>query len=87
MDVNKNYEYLMAQLPLELIHKTQAAKDFQMAQVVKQRAWVAQTVVEPSKTLRQSFEGSHGTYDAGGKIKRAPEPVEGSMTKSLDVQA
>jgi hypothetical protein len=88
MDVGSGaYQYLMAQQPLELIHKTQIAKDFHMEQADKQKRWVEQTVSEPSKALRMSYEGHAGTYDAAGKIKRGPEPVEGPMSKSIDIEA
>tara|TARA_B110000495_G_C22956518_1_gene560450 strand:- start:562 stop:825 length:264 start_codon:yes stop_codon:yes gene_type:complete len=87
MDIKSNYQHMMAQQPLELIHKTQMAKDFQMEQVVKQRRWVEQTTAEPHKAMRKSYEGHNGTYDAAGKVQRGPQPVEGAMSKSVDVQA
>jgi len=90
MDIKSNYHHMMAQQPLELIHKTQMAKDFQMEQVVKQRRWVQQTTAEPHKSMKKSFDDVHkgaGTYDAAGKVQRGPQPVEGAMSKSVDIQA
>ena len=88
MDVNgPGFSHNYATQPLELIVKTQTAKDFHMEQADKQRRWVEQTVSEPNKALRMSYEGHAGTYDAAGKIKRGPEPVEGPMSKSIDIEA
>lgn len=88
MDVNSPaYQYLMAQQPLELVHKTQMAKEFYMDQAIKQRRWVEQTTAEPHKAMRKSYEGHDGTYNSAGKIQRAPTQVEGDISKSVDIQA
>jgi len=82
------FSHNYASQPLELIVKTQQAKDFHMDQVDKQRRFVEQTVSDPYKMLRQSYEGSHGTYDAGGK--KVSKPVfesNADNVKSVDIKA
>jgi hypothetical protein len=79
------YSNNYASQPLELIVKTQQAKDIQMDLAVKQRNWVQQTVTS-HKAMKQSYDAAE-TYNSSGKIKRQPEPVEGAMTKKVDVKA
>ena len=37
--------------------------------------------------LAATFNSAKDLYDAAGKIKRGPEPVEGPMSKSIDIEA
>ncbi len=84
MDVNsKEYRHMMAQIPLELIHKTQAAKEIQMNVVEKIRERTEQSIRAPQKALAQSYEGHNGTYGADGRKTHIPQ-VE---AKRVDIQA
>ena len=80
MDVNSpEYRHMMAQIPLELIHKTQAAKEIQMNVVEKIRERTEQSI----KASAQSYEGHNGTYGADGRKTHIPQ-VE---AKRVDIQA
>ena len=58
MNVNSpEYRHMMAQIPLELIHKTQAAKEIQMNVVENIRNRTAQMVKAPQEALAQSYDG------------------------------
>jgi hypothetical protein len=84
MDVNSpEYRHMMAQIPLELIHKTQAAKEIQMNVVEKIRERTEQSIRAPQKALAQSYEGHNGTYGADGRKTHIPQ-VE---AKRVDIQA
>ena len=87
MDIKgPGYSNNYASQPVELIVKTQRAKDIQMDLAVKQRNWVEHTVSN-HREMKQSYDAMAETYNSSGKVKRQPEPVEGSMTKSVDIKA
>tara|TARA_R100000541_G_scaffold1705_5_gene6566 strand:+ start:1747 stop:2010 length:264 start_codon:yes stop_codon:yes gene_type:complete len=87
MDIKgPGYSHHYATQPLELIVKTQAAKEIQMDLAVKQRNWVEKTV-ENHREMKQSYDAAAETYNSSGKIKSEPQPVEGSTRKSVDIQA
>lgn len=79
------YEYMMAQQPLELIHKTQMAKEFHLAEAEKVKAHLQKTVIEPQQALKASMQGSHGTYGSDGKKVSAPQNAQD--IKSIDIYA
>ena len=78
----------MAQQPLELIIKTQLAKQ-QQQQVVEQIRHRTSIVQESQKALGNSYEGHAGTYGADGRKTHIPqvEAVQGKPPKSIDIQA
>jgi hypothetical protein len=74
MNVNSpEYRHMMAQIPLELIHKTQAAKEIQMNVVENIRNRTAQMVKAPQEALAQSYDGHAGTYGSNGKKTHIPQ--------------
>ena len=79
------YEYMMAQQPLELIHKTQMAREFHLQEAEKAKAHLEKTVIEPQKALRASMQGHHGTYGADGKKVSVPQNAQD--IKSIDIYA
>jgi len=84
MNVNSpEYRHMMAQIPLELIHKTQAAKEIQMNVVENIRNRTAQMVKAPQEALAQSYDGHSGTYGPDGRKTHIPQ-VE---AKGVDIQA
>ncbi len=78
----------MAQQPLELIIKTQLAKQHQQ-QIVEQIRRRTSIIQESQKTLGNSYEGHAGTYGADGRKMHIPqvEAVEGKPPKSVDIKA
>ena len=84
MNVNSpEYRHMMAQIPLELIHKTQAAKEIQMNVVENIHNRTAQMVKAPQEALAQSYDGHSGTYGPDGRKTHIPQ-VE---AKGVDIQA
>lgn len=79
------YSHNYASQPLELIVKTQAAKELQMNIVEQTRRRTELTVRQPQKALGNSYEGHAGTYSADGKKMHTPQ-VEGVKPKSIDIQ-
>ena len=78
----------MAQQPLELIIKTQLAKQHQQ-QIVDQIRRRTSIIQESQKALGNSYEGHSGTYGADGRKMHIPqvEMVQGKPPKSVDIQA
>ena len=70
----------MAQQPLELIIKTQLAKQHQQ-QIVEQIRHRTSIIQESQKALGNSYEGHSGTYGSDGKKMHIPQ------VKSVDIQA
>ena len=70
----------MAQQPLELIIKTQLAKQHQQ-QIVEQIRRRTSTIQESQKALGNSYEGHAGTYGSDGKKMHIPQ------VKSIDIKA
>ena len=79
------YSHNYASQPMELIVKTQAAKELQMNIVEQTRRRTELTVRQPQKALANSYEGHAGTYGADGKKMHIPQ-VEGVKPKSIDIQ-
>ena len=77
------FSHHYATQPLELIVKTQAAKDIQMNVVEKIRERTEQSIKAPQKALAQSYEGHNGTYGADSR-KTHMTQVE---AKKVDIQA
>ena len=79
----------MAQQPLELIIKTQLAKQHQQQIVEQIRRRTHAVVSESYKALGNSYEGHSGTYGADGRKMHMPqvEAVQGKPPKSVDIQA
>ena len=85
------FSHHYATQPLELIVKTQAAKDMQMQVVENIRNRTQQSVRAPHKALGNSYDGHAGTYGADGKKMHIPH-VEATDTarkvkKSVDIMA
>ena len=78
----------MAQQPLELIIKTQLAKQHQQ-QIVEQIRRRTSIIQESQKALGNSYEGHSGTYGADGRKTHIPqvEAIQGKPPKSVDIQA
>jgi len=77
------YSHHYATQPLELIVKTQAAKEQQMNIVENIRRRTEQSIKAPQKALAQSYEGHNGTYGADGRKTHIPQ-VE---AKRVDIKA
>jgi len=77
------FSHHYATQPLELIVKTQAAKDIQMNVVENIRRRTAQMVKAPQEALAQSYDGHSGTYGPDGRKTHIPR-VE---AKGVDIQA
>ena len=74
MEVNgPGFSHHYATQPLELIVKTQTAKDIQMNVVENIRNRTAQMVKAPQEALGQSYDGHAGTYGSNGKKTHIPQ--------------